>query len=141
MTIDISFIKADGYLIAEASGKWTTHAASVGIAEIAERARSLGYNRILMDLRKLSAPPTDFDRFLAGVAVAEVFPFSCKVAAVRPADLLDRDLPRHVRRPHPAVGRHLHQQFSEQASAAAPRRLAASAARTATADRRRSAPR
>ena len=89
MKLDVSFEEADGYLLVRVMGKWTPDAVRQGIEDVAQGAQERGYTRILLDLRKLSAPKTEFARYLAGKHIAEVWS-QLKVAAVSPANLINK---------------------------------------------------
>jgi hypothetical protein len=90
MKLDLSFDDAEDYLLVRVKGDWTREGVMAGIRDAAQRAQEVGQTRILLDIRELSAPKADMDRFMAGESIAKVFPFPCKVVAVRSADLIDK---------------------------------------------------
>jgi len=58
---------------------------------MAVRAKERGYKRILLDRRNLAeAPKTEFARFAAGVAVADLLPPPFRLAAVYPHKRINR---------------------------------------------------
>jgi len=90
MKLTICFEDADDYLLARVEGRWTPDSVSQGIQEMVKKARDGGHSRVLLDLRKLSAPPTDFARFRAGEQIAEMSRGILKIAAVYPEELINK---------------------------------------------------
>ncbi len=90
MELQISFKDADGYLIARLEGEWLPDVIRDMIADVAIEAEERGYTRILFDVRKVSAPKTDFHRFLAGEQIAHAFRGRFKIASVYPSELIDK---------------------------------------------------
>ena len=90
MKLDLSFEDAGDYLHISAKGEWEREEVTKGIRDVAEKALSAGQTRILLDIRELSSPGSELDRFLAGEAIAEFFSSPFKVVAVRSVDLMDK---------------------------------------------------
>jgi len=89
MGIRVEFERCDGYLLARVQGKWTVSEIDKALRTIASVAAKQAFNRVLLDLQELSAPPHDLARYLAGKTAAAVFGCRMRVAAVRPPALLD----------------------------------------------------
>jgi hypothetical protein len=81
MRLSISTQEESGYLTIKAVGEWTLDDLK-GLADtIATEAKNRGYNRVLVDVSKISGLPREFDRFLLGEYVASTLR-GIKVAAV-----------------------------------------------------------
>ena len=90
MALALTFNDADGYLLARLEGEWTPSALSERIRCIASTAQERGYERVLVDIREMSAPARGFYRYSAGEDVAKYFGTSVSVAAVYRAELIDK---------------------------------------------------
>lgn len=88
--LDLSFEDTGDYLVVGAKGEWTREGADEGFQHVSQKARSLGRNRILLDVRELSAPQYEMDRFEAGEAIANLFPPPFKVVAVRTVEKMSK---------------------------------------------------
>ena len=79
----------DNYLLCRAAGQWTRDEAERIIEEIAELATNQGYDRVLVDAQKLSAPQMELDRYLAGKHIAMEW-HRLKVAIIYPQDQINK---------------------------------------------------
>jgi hypothetical protein len=82
MSIEISFAMKEGYLLVSARGQFERVAARAALTEVRAHAIKAGAMRILIDAQGLSAPATEFDRHLVGLAISELFPREYRVAAL-----------------------------------------------------------
>jgi len=80
----------EGYLLARAKGYWHPDGASRELQMVARAARERGYTRVLIDARGLTDPKSSAYRFMAGEDIAKFFGPAIKVAAIYPAELIDR---------------------------------------------------
>lgn len=91
MDLQWSYEETDGYLHVRAAGDWTTEDVRRAIDDIAKTVQAKGHARILVDMRDMSPPASEFERYLAGEHVAEVWgPLNIKVAAVWRQDLITK---------------------------------------------------
>ena len=90
MKLDLSFENTGDYLHVRVRGEWKRQEIMAGIQNVAERAQKAGQTRILLDIRELSAPRNELDRFMAGEAIAKFFHSPFKIVAVRSVDLMDK---------------------------------------------------
>jgi len=88
--LDLSFEDTGDYLHVRVRGDWTRQEIMAGIQNVAERVQSVGQTRVLLDIRELSSPKNEMDRFMAGEAIARLFPSPFKVVALRSKDLMDK---------------------------------------------------
>ena len=89
MRLELLFDQADGYLLARVQGKWTTDNVKRAIEEVSAEIRKSGYARLLVDARELSAPQHEYDRFLAGVHIANALR-GIDIAVLYPAELINK---------------------------------------------------
>jgi hypothetical protein len=80
--LEATFEEADGYLSVRVRGEWTRDAMRRQIQRIADAARDRAHSRVLVDMRGISAPGSEMDRYHAGLDVAEIWGPRLKVAAV-----------------------------------------------------------
>jgi hypothetical protein len=90
VNLDLSFEDTGIYLHVRVRGDWTRKEIIAGIQNVAERAQSVGQTRVLLDIRELSSPKNEMDRFMAGEAIARLFPSPFKVVALWSDDLMDK---------------------------------------------------
>jgi hypothetical protein len=90
MIQNLSFEDADGYLLIRYEGKWEPEAVHEAILRAVKEAETRGYNRSLWDIRGLSAPVTDLDRFLAGEQIAQTTGGKLRIAAVYPSEFINK---------------------------------------------------
>lgn len=90
MSIDVTFQEKNNYLSAVIDGEFDPTAVHEILIQIRDRAQQTGFNRILVDAFALSAPSTDFFRYLVGISVAELLPRPFKVAALYEAKLINK---------------------------------------------------
>lgn len=88
MSIEPEFTEMPGYLLAVASGQWTTKAATKFLDEVKHEAESRGMTRLLIDVLPLRMPSSEFTRYETGVYLAEILypPFKIAVIA-NPEDI------------------------------------------------------
>jgi len=87
--MEISFKKEDTHLVATCLGEWDAPQMTKFVMQMRDNARQLSCTRILADCRKLSAPPTEFHRFLAGQDVATFLPPPFKLAVLYVEELIN----------------------------------------------------
>jgi hypothetical protein len=83
------FEQADGYLLVRVQGEWTTDNIKQAIEAVSAEILNIGYTRLLVDARQLSAPRQEYDRFLAGVHIANDLR-GIDIAVLYPAELINK---------------------------------------------------
>ena len=68
--LKLLFEEKDTHLLVVVSGQWLRDSIKQAISEVGDSARQRGFSKILIDARNLSAPKSDFERFLAGEEIA-----------------------------------------------------------------------
>lgn len=86
--IEIVFTVLDTHLQVTCCGEWVPAAVTDALERIRDKALQISQPLVLLDWRNVSAPKTEFHRFLAGKAVAELLPPPLRVAAVYHAELI-----------------------------------------------------
>jgi len=87
--LELTFAHGDGYLLARMTGTWTAEGMVKAIYGAAEEARREGASRMVVDATHLSAPASDFHRYIAGEEAARAF-HGIIVAIVYPASEINR---------------------------------------------------
>jgi len=82
MSIETNYNEISGYLLVEATGQWTSAEAELKLDETKHEADAKHLNQILLDLRRLRMPTSDFIRFLGGKYLAHLFRPPFRLAAL-----------------------------------------------------------
>jgi hypothetical protein len=86
--IEVVYQEEEAYLVARVGGQWDTDGLKQQIEAIRAMADQCGKNRILVDLRQLSPPPVEMDRFWAGEHAARHWRL-IKVAVLAQPELIN----------------------------------------------------
>lgn len=87
MALKLTHERLDDYLFVRLEGEWTEEAAQQAIDGIAELAQTHGHSRVLVDALGFSEPTREFNRFLAGEHIANVWR-PLRVAVIYPERLI-----------------------------------------------------
>jgi hypothetical protein len=90
MRLETHYRETPGYLVAKISGSWMEQNAKDAIEEVSGEARRRGLTKVLLDLSDLSGPDTEMTRFYSGEHIAKMWRPPLRVAAVGPAELINR---------------------------------------------------
>ena len=90
MAIKLSFQKKDLYLTAQISGKWESSDLRKAFESIKEIAENTGYTRILVDAFDVSRPEKEFQRYVLGEDLADLFPVRFMIAILYKPELTNR---------------------------------------------------
>lgn len=88
--MEASFKEEDTHLVAILRGKWDVPEMTRCIVQIRAKAMQSPQTRILADCRDVSAPATEFHRYLAGVDVARILPRPFKLSVLYLEELVNR---------------------------------------------------
>ncbi len=90
MGLETSYREEKEYLLAQARGEFVFNDVYQGLLRTKERARQSGRLRIFIDAYEISAPKREFERFLLGKAIADLFPVPFKIAIYYKEELIDK---------------------------------------------------
>lgn len=90
MAIKLSFQKKDLYLAAKISGRWETLDLRKTFESIREVAENTGFSRILVDAFEISRPEREFQRYVLGEDLADLFPMRFMVAILYNPEFTNR---------------------------------------------------
>lgn len=73
MALKLTHEQRENYLFVRMDGEWTEQDIRQAIDDIAELAQTRARTRVLIDALNVSAPKTEFNRYLAGEHIAEMW--------------------------------------------------------------------
>ena len=82
MEIEIECADKGDYVLLKVAGPWTQATVCTIVDTAREQAVASDVRRILLDLRQLSAPDSDFSRYMLGKYAAEVLGSLYRVAGI-----------------------------------------------------------
>lgn len=88
--IEIHYQAFPKYLLAVMNGPWTVDGATQALEATRAEADRQGHKRVLLDLRGLSKPDSEFVRFYSGRYLAGAFPPPFKVAAFAKPEAINK---------------------------------------------------
>lgn len=89
MSILLEYKTSSGFLLVTFNGLWAKNDIEISVKEIGIEAEKQKTKRILLDLRGLSSPPSEMNRFYAGEILASVLG-KYKIAGFAQADKINR---------------------------------------------------
>lgn len=90
MSLSLQFEMHDDYLEARIAGVWQLDDVREAIEAVRSRGEESGFERLLVDMHRVTGRPPDLHRFEAAEATANAARARFRVALIPPRDLLDR---------------------------------------------------
>ena len=88
--MEISFREEDTHLVVFCHGEWEPTAVTEMLMHIVDRATQTSHFQILLNWFNVSAPSTEFHRFLAGKDAVKILPHSFRLAVLYPEELINK---------------------------------------------------
>jgi hypothetical protein len=89
MNIELEFIDKEHYLFVRCKGEFIMDEVYQGLGRVKQATDTLGHHRLLIDAYEISPPKKEFERFLLGKAIAELFPAPYKIAILFKEEFID----------------------------------------------------
>jgi hypothetical protein len=88
VALQLTFQDRDDHLLIEGTGEWELGDVERKVEAVRQEAEERGYRRVLIDIRTVTPPPREIERFFVGERIAQVWGHSLKVAIVWRPEML-----------------------------------------------------